>query len=248
MRILFLCAHPDDSEFTSGNTEVMAVKRGHEVIIACMTSDEYGTRQKDFKGRRIRQIRIREMEKAAKIVGAKLDWLGFIDGYLTFSKKSFSILKKYIERVNPDIIFAPDPQYTLDFHPDHVNTGRLIYLILKQMKPHPILLYFHTLKPDYFVPCLERKIARDAFACHVSQDFSRKGAQSLQTIMQVIYGIRMPKHFLAEGFRRIQFESADNSLSASQKILYWISRTISNVTLFGNDHYLPSPKELGLIQ
>jgi LmbE family N-acetylglucosaminyl deacetylase len=247
MRILFLCAHPDDSEFTSGNTEVMAAKQGHEVFIACMTSDEYGTTRNAFKGKRIKQIRIREMERAARIIGAKLDWLGFIDGYLPFNKKALSILKNYIEKVNPGIIFAPDPIFTLDFHPDHVNTGKLIYIILKQMKPPPILLFFHTLKPNYFVPCLERKKARDAFACHVSQGFSRKGAQSAQTIMQLVYGIHIPNHFFAEGFRLILFKPTDNILSRIRKILYWISRAISTISLLGKDHYLPGPKELGLL-
>lgn len=247
MRILFLCAHPDDSEFFAGNTEVMAVKEGHEVVIACMTSDEYGTPRDDFKGKRIRRIRIREMEKAANVIKAKLDWLGFIDGYLNFSKLAFRKLKTYIDLTKPDIVFAPDPLFALDFHSDHINTGKLIYLVLKQMKYPPVLLYYQSLNPNYFVPCLNRNQARNAFACHVSQGFSRKGIQHLQTLFQLIYGVHTPNHCFAEGFRLIQFKLANSTFSAIQKVLYWISRAVSKISMPGRDFYLPSPTELGLI-
>jgi LmbE family N-acetylglucosaminyl deacetylase len=247
MRILFLCAHPDDSEFFAGNTEVMAVKEGHEVVIACMTSDEYGTPRDDFKGDRIKRIRIREMEKAARLIGAKLDWLGFIDGYLPFNKPTFQSLKNYIDLIKPDIIFAPDPLFALDFHPDHIATGKLIYLVLKQRKHLPILLYYQSLKPNYFVPCLNRDQARKAFACHVSQGFSRKGIQWLQTIFQLIHGIHTPNHCFAEGFRLIQFKFAKSTFSAILKVLYWISRAVSKISMPGRAYYLPSPRELGLI-
>jgi LmbE family N-acetylglucosaminyl deacetylase len=247
MRILFLCPHPDDSEFFAGNTEVMAVKAGHEVVIACMTSDEYGTPRDDFKGKRIRRIRIREMEKAARIVGAKLDWLGFIDGYLPFNKSAFLKLKTYIDLTKPDIIFAPDPLFALDFHSDHVNTGKLIYLVLNRMAHPPLFLYYQSLKPNYFVPCLQRNQARKAFACHVSQGFSRRGIQRLQALFQLIFGVHTPNHCFAEGFRLIRFKPASSTFSPIQGILYWISRAVSKISMPGRDYYLPSPQELGLI-
>ena len=247
MRILFLCAHPDDSEFFCGTTEVRAVKEGHEVVIACMTSDEYGTPRNDFKGKRIKQIRIREMEKAAEVVGAKLYWVGFIDGYLPFDKQAFLTLKNYIGLTNPTIIFAPDPLFALDFHSDHINTGKLIYLVVKQMKHPPLLLFYQSLKPNYFIPGLDRKTARKAFICHISQGFSRKGVQMLQTLIQLIFGIHTPNHCFAEGFRLIRLNYADSTFSAIQKLLYWFNRAFNKISLPGRNYYLPTPQELGLI-
>jgi LmbE family N-acetylglucosaminyl deacetylase len=247
MRILFLCAHPDDSEFFAGNTEVLAVKNGHEVVITCMTSDEYGTPRNDFKGKRIKRIRIREMEKAAKMVGAKLDWLGFIDGYLPFNKRAFLRLKTYIDSSKLDIIFAPDPLFALDFHSDHITTGKLIYLVLKQMNHPPLLLYYQSLKPNYFVPCENRNQARNAFVCHISQGFARKVTQRFQTLFQLICGMHTPNHCFAEGFRLIRFNTASSTFSPLQKILFWISKAVSKISMPGRDYYLPSPRELGLI-
>jgi len=50
MRILFLAAHPDDCEFTASNSQIDLVLKGHTVIMACMTADEYGSSRNDFKG------------------------------------------------------------------------------------------------------------------------------------------------------------------------------------------------------
>ena len=73
MKLLFVNAHPDDVEFTCASTCQQAVNLGWQVIQLLMTSDEYGTNRNDFKGKRIRRIRIHEMEEAAKVYGTNQD-------------------------------------------------------------------------------------------------------------------------------------------------------------------------------
>ncbi|MHA1649630.1 MAG: PIG-L deacetylase family protein [Candidatus Helarchaeota archaeon] len=247
MRVLFLCAHADDAEFCCGNTEVILAKKGHELIIACMTGDEYGTTRDEFKGKRIARIREKEMECAARKLGARLDWLGFIDGYLPFNKKSFTVLKNYIKEINPDVIFAPEPLFTLDFHTDHVTTGKLIYLVLKQMKNPPPLLYFHTFKANFYFPCIERKQALENLSCHVSQGMNRKTTHVGQKIYQFLYGLWAPKCWLAEGYRLVQFKPNESHFSPLRKLIYWFSKAVNNFSLPGRDHYRPTPEELGLV-
>ncbi|MBW1931594.1 MAG: PIG-L deacetylase family protein [Candidatus Helarchaeota archaeon] len=246
MRVLFLCAHADDSEFCCGNTEIMLANLGHEVTIACMTNDEYGTKRDEFKGKRISKIRQREMERAAQLVGAKLDWLGFIDGYLPYSHKSYIVLKNYIDQLKPDVVFAPEPLFTLDFHTDHVNTGRLAYLVLKNMKKPPLLFYFHSLKCNYYVPCRVREKALQTLSCHVSQNMHRKLTHIGQRLYQLVYGLFLPGYCYAEGFRLVRFKPNESSFSLRRRFMYWFSKAWNNLTLPGRNHYRPTPSELGL--
>jgi LmbE family N-acetylglucosaminyl deacetylase len=247
MRVLFLCAHADDAEFCCGNTEIRLKKKGHELIIACMTGDEYGTTRDEFKGKRISRIRLREMERAAKNLGAKLDWIGYIDGYLPFNHQTFNKLKKYIQNIKPDIIFAPEPLFTLDFHTDHVTTGKLIYIALKQMKHPPLLLYFHTFKPNYYIPCTEHTESLKTLSCHISQGMARKTTHLGQRFYQLLYSLKTRGSWFGEGYRIVRFKSGESSFSPIRKFLYYFSKTYNNVSLPGRDHYRPTPKELGLI-
>ncbi len=246
MRILFLNAHADDSEFCCGNTEIMAAKK-HEVHIACMTGDEYGTSRDDFKGKRISQIREREMECAAKKVGAKLYWFGFIDGYLPFNRRSFNALKDYIAKIKPDMIFAPEPLFTLDSHTDHVATGKLIYLVLKKMKKPPLLLYFHSFKSNYYVPCLEWDKALETLSCHVSQGMSRRGTHFGWKLYRLVYGIFTGGHRYGEGYRVVRFKTGESYFSPLKKLFFYFMRVVDSILLPGRDYYTPTPKELGLI-
>ncbi len=248
MRILFLCAHADDAEFCCGNTEVILTKKNDELFIACMTGDEYGTFRPEFKGKRIARIRKREMERVVKKLGAQLTWIGFFDGYLPFNRRSFNALKSYILQIKPQLIFAPEPLFTLDFHTDHVTTGKLIYLVLKGLKKPPPLLYFHSFKPNYYVPCTERTAALENLSCHVSQGMDRKQTHRGLAIYQLLYGFHTPNHWLAEGFRLIRFKPAEGSASLLRKFMLWFSIAINKFLLPGRDHYRPTPKELGLIE
>jgi LmbE family N-acetylglucosaminyl deacetylase len=211
-----------------------------------MTGDEYGTNLDEFKGKRIAKIREKEMERVAKILGAQLDWFGFIDGYLPYNQKSFNSLKNYIKKIKPDVVFAPEPLFTLDFHTDHVITGKLIYLVLKQMKNPPLLLYFHTFKPNYSIPCKHRKESLDILSSHVSQGMARKLTHRAQRIYQFFYGGRARSLF-GEGYRLVRFKPGESSFSSYRKLLYWLSKAFNNLTLPGRDRYTPTPKELGLI-
>ena len=91
--VLFVNPHPDDVEFTCANTCKRLLDRGWRVVQILMTTDEYGTKQDEFKGIRIRRIRKREMEEAAKVYGVddhgqpkiELIWFGEIDGHLRFN-------------------------------------------------------------------------------------------------------------------------------------------------------------------
>ncbi|MBD3230789.1 MAG: hypothetical protein GF329_21610 [Candidatus Lokiarchaeota archaeon] len=248
MRILFISPHPDDIEFACGNTETRFIEDGHEVYIACITADEYGTDRNDYKGERISKIRRREMKRAAEIIGiTKLDWLGFIDGYVKINKKSINYIKKYIKKINPDIIFTSDPFYPVDFHPDHLKTGFMVLSILKKMKNPPLTLLFYTFCPNYYIPCIYRKKAFKAFSMHRSQGFDRKITILFNSIFQLIHGLKIQNFLFADAYRIVDLTKRlkiKNSLW--NKMKYAFFNSIMKILLPKAPLYNPTPEDLGI--
>jgi len=290
---LFINPHPDDTEFTSASTCMQMVLRGWKVYEILMTSDEYGTERDDFKGKRIKRIRIHEMEEAAKTYGVdekgdpkiKLIWFGEIDGHLHFNSNVFKKLKDMIKKINPDIIIAPDSFFSMDLHPDHKHTGWLVYLavksiidernekfkifkqinsekIKKYMKQKkkkkaikelisnnikPILLLYHSFKPNFFIEIKDLKIQIKAWSKHKSQTTPLLN-KLLFPARKLFYFLRRTKTGakIGEGFRLVVFQKDENKIkSFKDKILYYFFA--KGMKGYGPERYTPTPKELGLI-
>ncbi|MHA1714106.1 MAG: PIG-L deacetylase family protein, partial [Promethearchaeota archaeon] len=168
IRLLIINPHPDDAEFTCASTCKQAVDLGWDVHEILMTSDEYGTTRDEFKGERIKRIRIHEMIEAAKVYGVnedgtpkiKLIWFGEIDGHLRFTRSVFLKLKKMIQDFKPRIVIAPDSFFSMDLHPDHLKTGWLAYIAIKSIPPpeRPVLLLYHSFKTDFYIPIKDLSI------------------------------------------------------------------------------------------
>ena len=257
MRLLFVNAHPDDVEFTCASTCQQAVALGWDVYEILMTSDEYGIDKDDFKGKRIKMIRKREMFEAAKVYGINslgrpkinLIWFGEIDGYLKFNRVIFLRLRKKILKINPYIVISPDIFFSMDLHPDHKHTGWLTYLIIKSIEPskRPLLLLYHSFNSNFYVPIKDISIQIKAWSKHESQT-SPLLNKILKLMRKIFYFLRKRKsgHILAEGFRKVNFNKNENQLKKLRhKILYYIFANMLNGP--SKDHYYPTPKELGLI-
>ncbi|MHA1678192.1 MAG: PIG-L deacetylase family protein [Promethearchaeota archaeon] len=257
MKLLIINPHPDDAEFTCACTIKQALDLGWDVYEVLMTSDEYGTSRNDFKGKRIRRIRKHEMREAAKAYGTKLDgkpkinliWFGEIDGYLPFNKRVFLKLKTLILNLKPHVVIAPDSFFSLDLHPDHLHTGWLVYVAIKSMKPfqRPLLLLYHSFNPNFYITIKDLSIQMEALSKHASQ-ISPLGLKYLKLIRGIYYYSRMihTAPYLAEGFRKVEFKPNENSIKKiKHELIYcYIVKHMSGPP---REHYLPTPKELGLI-
>jgi LmbE family N-acetylglucosaminyl deacetylase len=74
--LLFISAHPDDTELSCGGTIVKSAKRGLRVGLVDLTRGEMGTRGTP-------QTRQREAQSSARILGASFrESLDFLDGGL----------------------------------------------------------------------------------------------------------------------------------------------------------------------
>lgn len=258
MKLLFINAHPDDVEFTCASTCQQAVQLGWEVHEILMTSDEYGTKELEYKGKRIRHIRKHEMVEAAKVYGVNAEgeplinliWFNKIDANLPFNLQTFKRLRSMVEEINPDVIIGPDGFFTLDEHPDHMRTGWLVYLIVKAMNPpkQPILLLYHSTNTNFYIPIKKISIQVDAWAKHRSQTTPLFN-KLLRTLRKLFYCIRKIKTgpLKAEGFRRVKFNQNENKIiKLRHRIIHYI--IANEFSEFSQNLCHPTPKELGLIE
>ncbi len=253
MRILFFSPHPDDIEFAMASTEVQLVKKGHEVIEACFTADEYGTSDNEFKGERISRIRRWEMREAARVVGIhELYWLGYIDGYSRFDVGSVKKIRDFLLRINPDVIFAPDPIYSIDNHVDHINLGKTVCHVWARLKKKPPCLLYYTYRPNYYVKSKYCEQAKEAFKKHISQGFSNPLFLKASWLVRFIFGFFTPHAIFPETFRILgveQMKGYQNPVRPPplvKRFINWLFKNAALKFMPEEELYLPTPEELGL--
>jgi LmbE family N-acetylglucosaminyl deacetylase len=257
MRVLFVGPHPDDIEFACAGTCQEAVRLGWDVHELLMTSDEYGTPRNEFKGRRIKRIRMHEMAEAAKVYGMapdgslkiRLHWFGEIDGHLPFTRAVLGRLEAVIREIDPDVIFGPDSFFTMDYHPDHMRTGWLLYLAVKDLPAghRPLLFLYHSTKNDFFLPITGLGIQVAAWSKHRSQTtpLNNKVLGRARTLFYA-WRLRKTAGCLAEGFRRATFAPGENAHHGlGQAIFHSLFYRLNRG--FPPEYYMPDPASLGLI-
>ena len=109
-------AHPDDVEMGMGGTVALLVDQGYDVLILDLTNGEptpYGSPE----------IRKKESEEAAKVLGVKRITLDLPNRYLEDIIENRKKIAAIIRDFRPKYIFAP---YFEDAHPDHIAASKLV--------------------------------------------------------------------------------------------------------------------------
>ncbi len=124
-RAMVICAHPDDAEIGAGGTTAKWAAQGCEITYVVCTTGSSGSNDEGMTSDRIVQIRRREQEEAASVIGVKsLVMLPYPDGHLEANREFLGEVVKAIRAHRPDIVFTHDPFRTNGFnHRDHRNTG-----------------------------------------------------------------------------------------------------------------------------
>jgi bacillithiol biosynthesis deacetylase BshB1 len=156
--LLFISAHPDDTELGCGATIVKSVKSGLRVGLVDLTRGEMGTRGTP-------QTRKREAQASARILGALFrESLDFQDGGVKTGREQELELIDVIRRARPRLVFTSWPD---DRHPDHTRTGEIVtsasfYAGLKSLKsefpahrPQTVIYYIQNYMnaPSFVVDC-----------------------------------------------------------------------------------------------
>jgi LmbE family N-acetylglucosaminyl deacetylase len=109
MNILAIGAHPDDIEYGCGGALLkLAAHKHNNIYLFVATHGEFGGEA---------DVRIKEQEKAAELLGAKeIFWGGFMDTRLEVGRELIGRIEEVEQKCKPDLIFVNYPD---DEHQDH---------------------------------------------------------------------------------------------------------------------------------
>lgn len=130
---MVIFAHPDDAEWTCGGTIAKWAREGVECTYVLVTNGGSGTQDVTMTRERLTEIRYREQQEAADVLGVKnLVKLGFEDGYLYPDLDLRRAIAREIRRFRPDVVITQDPRArtVADFyinHPDHIAVGECVF-------------------------------------------------------------------------------------------------------------------------
>lgn len=217
MKFLFVSAHPDDLEFSCANLMRSLVQMGHEVQILCLTKGEFGIYDQDWIGPRLARIRVWELKKAAKINQIPINniYFGdFIDGFLKFSSEQISTVIEWLNKLRPNVVFAPEAYYAYYWQVDHINCGKILYYIYrsgqKRLKtPISGLYFYNTLKPNFWWPSNDIKRGKKAFYQHQSQMWFIKWILLFYSLDKInLWRKKLGSWKYAERYRKIEQNSS----------------------------------------
>jgi len=115
--VLAFSAHPDDIELAAAGTLIKLNKQGYAVGIADMTRGEFGSRG-------TMDIRQKEAEEAARLIGAKVrECLDIPDGSVTVTRENHLKVVRLLRKYRPSIVFT---HYWRARHADHIATSHLV--------------------------------------------------------------------------------------------------------------------------
>jgi len=192
-KLLCVQPHPDDADISMGATVAKLSEKGLRIYYVSVTDGGAGTRDESLLGRRLAEIRKKEQEKAAEILGVhELIWLDFEDlGDYSVEQVRVKIVE-IIRKVEPDAVFTVDPFAPYEVHPDHIKCGmstaqavslyRLPKLLLGN-SDHSVSIvgFFNTSFPNTFYPVEKRHLDKKFQA--ISQHKSQFDEKSLQTLL-----------------------------------------------------------------
>lgn len=128
-RALAVAAHPDDVEFGCAGTLARWADDGAEVTLCIVTDGSTGTQDRDLMGERLAAVRRAESEEAAAVIGAaRVEWLGYPDGYVEYTLDLRRDLARVFRRHRPHRYVVMDVAPTIEDrfvnHPDHRAVGQ----------------------------------------------------------------------------------------------------------------------------
>ena len=212
-RFLFFGPHPDDIEIGAGATAAKLAAMGKKVRFTVVTDGRFGS--EIVKPEKLAGIRKAEALESARLLGVNdVVFLSFSDGGFYDTDELYRAMAAEVSAFRPDIIFAPDPCVTSEFHKDHLNVGRIAGSIacfapyggiMNEMglSPSPVraVAFYMTAKPDVFVRTGKYfNTQMNALSCHKSQFDKGNIIFTYLKLRSLNYGLRkLSLH--AEAFR-----------------------------------------------
>src|SRR6202521_15073 len=125
-RALCIVAHPDDIEFYCAGVVLLMTRHSAVVDFVLATSGDKGARDASKSRAKMAQIREREQELAAGLLGVKrVAFLRHPDAELV---ENLELRKEFVREIRiskPDVLLTFDPNVPYRFPPDHRVVGRV---------------------------------------------------------------------------------------------------------------------------
>lgn len=181
-RVLAVVAHPDDAELLCAGTLARARDDGAAVGICVLTQGDKGQPSRPIKN--LPAVRKKEMQAAARLLGAELFPGGFRDGELADTVAARRRVIEIFRRFRPSLVLAHAAE---DYHPDHRAAAALAEAATwfaasrghrtasPPLEEPPALWFMDTINLSGFVPGFYVDIAAHTelkermLACHRSQ-------------------------------------------------------------------------------
>jgi LmbE family N-acetylglucosaminyl deacetylase len=191
--ILAVMPHPDDLELTCAGSIARWIRDGDQAFLLVVRKGARGAKLRNGQVEKMAQIRVREQEEAAAVIGFRgVALLDFEDGGLEDDDTLRGALVKQIRTMRPDVAVAIDPLTVIHRdsyvnHRDHRKLGMALLDALYPeasnasyfpeqveagLTPHkvPELLLTNTDSPNYWVDVTETlEIRFEALRKHRSQ-------------------------------------------------------------------------------
>jgi len=152
-RVLFIAAHPDDTELSSGGTIAKWAAAGSEIIYVICTNGDKGTHDHFLSPYRLAEMREAEQLAAARVVGAKqVVFLRYPDGELQPASPLRIELAMLIRHFRPHVIFTHDAWRSYQIHPDHRNVGLITCDAIVSARDHLFLPAMNAIGLKAYAP------------------------------------------------------------------------------------------------
>ena len=127
LRLLCICAHPDDECFGFGGALALYASRGVEVSVLCLTDGQAAKNRGDASSNKeLGQTRRAEFEASCKVLGVtNYQVLDYQDGQLEHERFSDigGVLVSHIRRLRPHVVVTFGSDGGLNTHPDHTSVS-----------------------------------------------------------------------------------------------------------------------------
>lgn len=213
--ILVFLAHPDDTDTYCANFIKALVDAGKDVFLCAFTRGEEGVggshdpAKEIIRGARLGRIRTRELRRAAAFLGIDANYVMFLDIHDAMVPQSKHVAyhraKAVVKSIQPDLVMMPEFAHSYYRHPDHVYAGMIAFIVTKQFKPDMPVMFFHSMRNNFYFPVKNKEFGEKAVSFHETQAtfFYPLIYPAYSNIEQVINGLLHVRGFIrAEGFRK----------------------------------------------
>ncbi|MFZ5825401.1 MAG: PIG-L deacetylase family protein [Bacillota bacterium] len=167
-RVLAIGPHPDDLECFVGGTLKLLTLNGSAVTMAVLSRGEGATHRAN-----IGEIRRKEAEEGATVLGAEIVQLSLPDGSIRPGPALEESIDQLWRRVEPDLVLAFDPEGPLPFgtNQDHLALGAAVLKRARGAVRHGTRVYFYASpRPNVLVDVTEVILEKtNALRAHRSQ-------------------------------------------------------------------------------